>query len=112
MCRAVIPVTDSAHIRYEEDAQDEGKVPEPRWHKCRFNQGGAKSGEVLVSFVISEGIDFPFQVVADKIPMMGIEDHSVVKFDEYRVEINVLGLRNLRSAGIMPVKKAYINFLL
>ena len=30
--------------------------------------------------------------------------------DEYQVEINILGLRNLESVGILPVKKAFVKF--
>jgi hypothetical protein len=33
-----------------------------------------------------------------------------IEFKEYTVEINVLGLRNLQSAGLLPVKKPYIKF--
>ncbi len=29
---------------------------------------------------------------------------------EYLVDINILGLRDLQSVGILPVKKAYISF--
>ena len=35
----------------------------------------------------------------------------VVMFDEFRVELNVLGLRGLISPGLLPVKKAYIEFM-
>ncbi len=45
--------------------------------------------------------------------MMGIDNpRAVVPFAEYRVELNVLGLRNLASPGLLPVKKAYLDFLL
>ena len=45
--------------------------------------------------------------------MMGLDDPTaVVDFSEYRVELNVLGLRGLVSPGLLPVKKAYIDFLL
>ena len=30
--------------------------------------------------------------------------------EEYNVEVNVLGLRNLVSTGLLPIKKAYIKF--
>ena len=30
--------------------------------------------------------------------------------EEYKVEINVLGLRDLESVGLIPVKNAYIKF--
>jgi len=29
---------------------------------------------------------------------------------EFQVSMNILGLRNLQSPGILPVKKAFINF--
>lgn len=29
---------------------------------------------------------------------------------EFEVEINVLGLRNLISTGLLPIKKAYVKF--
>ena len=35
-----------------------------------------------------------------------LTDH--VKFEEFLVEINVLGLRALQSVGILPVKKAFV----
>ena len=41
-----------------------------------------------------------------------MDDSAVVRFDEYRVELNVLGLRGLVSPGLLPVKKAYIDFML
>ena len=31
-------------------------------------------------------------------------------FKEYNIEINVLGLRQLQSFGLMPVKKPFIKF--
>lgn len=31
-------------------------------------------------------------------------------FDEYKIDISVLGLRNLVSSGLLPVKKAYVQF--
>ena len=42
--------------------------------------------------------------------MMGVTDDAIVKFDEFRIEINVLGLRGLVSSGLLPVKKAYVQF--
>ena len=44
--------------------------------------------------------------------MMGTTDDAIVKFEEFRIEINVLGLRSLASPGLLQVKKAYIKFLL
>ena len=44
--------------------------------------------------------------------MMGVTDDAIVKFEEFKVEINVLGLRGLASPGLLEVKKAYIKFML
>jgi hypothetical protein len=33
---------------------------------------------------------------------------ETVEFKEFKVELNILGLRNLQSMGILPVKKAFI----
>ena len=33
-----------------------------------------------------------------------------IKVQEFSVDIHVLGLRNLESSGILPVKKPYIKF--
>ena len=35
---------------------------------------------------------------------------ETVNFSEYKIEINILGLRDLQSVGILPVKKAFIVF--
>ena len=54
-----------------------------------------------------------WKLETNKVKMMGMNDDSaVVRFDDYRVELNVLGLRGLVSPGLLPVKKAYIEFLL
>ena len=51
-------------------------------------------------------------VPLNEIQMMGFDEKAVVRFDEFRVELNVLGLRNLLSPGLLPIKKAYIDFML
>jgi hypothetical protein len=33
-----------------------------------------------------------------------------LKIDQFNIDINVLGLRNLVSTGLLPVKKAYTKF--
>ena len=62
---------------------------------------------------MTEEFDHNWVVPNSAVRMMGMEDDkAVVRFDEYRVELNVLGLRGLASPGLLPVKKAYIDFLL
>jgi len=62
MARCVIPVEESSHIIVSKEAgNDNGKPPEPKWHKCYFKQGGAPCGEILVSFVIADDYDYNFK---------------------------------------------------
>lgn len=81
-------------------------VPEPKWHDIRmgFDESLPAQGQVLCSFVVVQQ-DFEFQTpakyhrLADIIPMK-----------EFNLEINVLGLRQLESFGLMPIKKPFIRF--
>jgi hypothetical protein len=98
ICRAVIPIKE-AKVAFEED-----KVPRPEWHKCRLKQGAPECGEVLCSFSICSD-DFNF-----KTPVKYMNLMETVLFDEYNIEISILGLRDLQSVGILPVKKAFIVF--
>ena len=97
MCRAVIPVKDCA---YSED----DKITEPRWHPLRLKSGAPACGEILISFSIVRD-DFNF-----KTPLNYVDLNKFVAQSEYVVEINILGLRDLQSVGILPVKKAFISF--
>jgi hypothetical protein len=97
ICRAIIPVTD-AHVCYEDS------VPKPKWHECRLKSGAPVSGEILVSFSIVDA-DFNYKKTLKYMNLM-----ETVDFNEYKIELNILGLRNLQSMGILPVKKAFIQF--
>lgn len=84
-------------------AEDE-KVPKPKWHDCKLNAKAPKEGELLVSFSVVD-MDFNFPNLA--------KDQNLSKevpTDEYTVSCQILGLRELKSPGILPVKKAFINF--
>ena len=112
--RAVVHLKDSAHKRVTEDDDSVDLRPEvPKWHPVRFQSDSPKAGEILVSFVLTEEFDHNWKLPNESVKMMGLKDDSaVVRFDEYKVELNVLGLRGLVSPGLLPVKKAYIDFLL
>jgi len=97
--RAVINVKDSAFT------EDYEKLATPRWHPIRMSPSNTPQGEILVSFFIFNGIDGAQPKNLDK---KSIAD--TVKFDDYQIDIEVLGLRNLQSGGILPVKKAFIQF--
>ncbi len=95
ICRALI-FPSEAHISENDD------VPKPKWHPCRLKQGSATCGELLISFSIVAD-DFTY-----KTPLNYMDLMETVNFDDYNVEISILGLRNLQSVGILPVKKAFI----
>jgi hypothetical protein len=61
-------------------------------------------GEILVSWSIVAD-DFVY-----KLPLNYVNLKDEVDFKEFTVSINILGLRNLQSVGILPVKKAFIVF--
>jgi hypothetical protein len=92
----LIPIKEAA-VALEED-----RVPRPQWHKCRLKPGAPESGEVLISFsIVSDDFNF-------KTPVKYMNLMETVLFDEYTIEMNILGLRDLMSNGILPVKKAFI----
>jgi hypothetical protein len=97
ICRAIIPITEASWT-------DEDIVPRPKWHPCRLKAGAPMCGEVLCSFSIMED-DYTF-----KTPLAYLNLMETVNFAEYTIEINILGLRGLMSVGILPVKKAFIQF--
>ena len=97
LCRALIPLKDAAYSESDE-------IPTPKWHKCRLKPGAPECGEILVSFCIVDD-DFNF-----KVPLAYVDLVKFVPFNEYDVEINVLGLRDLQSVGYLPVKKAFVTF--
>jgi hypothetical protein len=59
---------------------------------------------MLVSFAVVED-DYSF-----KTPISYLKLTEVIDYKDFEVEINVLGLRNLESFGLMPIKKPFIRF--
>ena len=70
----------------------------------RFAEGEPMSGEILVSFSVSE-IDYNYIMPAPSVDLRGR-----VEFKEMDVNMLILGLRGLQSPGILPVKKAFVQF--
>jgi len=79
-------------------------VPRPKWHGCKLKPSAPDQGEILVSFSIVAD-DFGY-----KVPLNYVDLKKDVGFKEFTISINVLGLRDLQSVGILPVKKAFIVF--
>lgn len=80
------------------------KPPHPKWHTCTRYPGGAPCGQILISFDIVSP-DHEFGISLDKIDLCHFIPQNYVSF-----EIQVLGLRNLQSIGILPVQKATLTF--
>jgi len=59
---------------------------------------------MLVSFAVVVD-DFSF-----KIPINYLKLTQEIEYRDFNCEINILGLRNLESFGLMPVKKPFIKF--
>jgi hypothetical protein len=100
LSRATLRVSDIGE--YAED----DKVPTPTWFPLYFSQGGAMSGEILMSFAIVDD-DHTFDHNKKDVDL---PKEAGIVMQEYKVTMNILGLRNLQSAGMMPVKKANILF--
>jgi hypothetical protein len=79
-------------------------VPKPKWFPCRLKPGAPNCGEILASFSVVDD-DYSF-----KIPLNYLRLQESVEFCDMNININILGLRDLQSVGILPVKKAYIVF--
>jgi len=97
--RAIIDLNDCS-------LSEGDQIPDPRWHRLVMgtDKNAPAMGEILCSLALVED-DFNF-----KIPLnyMKLEEH--IEYKEQEVEINVLGLRQLQSFGLMPVKKPFIKF--
>lgn len=104
ICRSIIYRRDEKEPEKSAVISDDDTVLRPKWHECRLKQGSSVSGEVLISFsVVADDYNF-------KTPLAYMNIMDTVDFDENQVEISILGLRGLQSVGILPVKKAFIQF--
>ena len=60
--------------------------------------------------MVSFGIVDESQVKFDFVPLNTVDLRKDIPFKEYTIDINVLGLRELQSFGLLPVKKPFIKF--
>ena len=68
------------------------------------NETAPKIGEILCAFAIVD-TDFAFET-----PYNELRLSDFVETTELNIDINFLGLRELDSIGIFPVKKAFVRF--
>lgn len=105
--RSIIYLKDaSTNLEFGDDDDKCNDVPKPIWHDIRmgFDESQPATGQVLCSFVVARD-DFDFTTPAK---YMKLSDYVPTK--EYDLDINVLGLRELESFGLMPIKKPFIRF--
>ena len=78
-------------------SEDTYEAPRPEWYKLNMGTKDSEEGEVLLSFnLVDPGYPELFSIVPETI--------------EATVEINILGLRDLKpSVGWMPVNKAFLS---
>ena len=105
--RAVIYLKDAkTNLEHGDDEDMCNTVPKPDWHDIRigFDESTPPCGQVLCSFIVARD-DFDFETPAK---YLNLSDYVPTK--EYDMDINVLGLRQLESFGLMPIKKPFIKF--
>lgn len=106
-----------------DDLAEDDHIPDPKWYPVKYSMVSSwdpKSGaRLLVSFA---KIDFhdDFTIQPDEIYLdrqLYADDFKTIpiqmpdlKIDQFNIDINVLGLRDLVSTGLLPVKKAYVKF--
>jgi len=104
IARAVIPIRDEVTGEINISYSENDEIPRPKWHPMRLHAKAPPCGEVLVSFSIVPD-DYAFQT-----PLKYVNLSETVPTDEYFIDTRILGLRGLQSVGILPVKKAFIQF--
>lgn len=97
--RSIIKLSE-ASLSYNEE------IPRPQWHPVKLGYGKDEPtmGQILVSFNVLEPKK-AFKKSLDSIRL-------TPACEEYEITINVLGLRNLQSPGVLPVRKPFVKFML
>ena len=81
-------------------------IPVPKWHDIRRGNDDQSPvcGQVLCSIVVAS--DEPFKIPdASRVRLI-----KSVKTKIYNAQINILGLRELESFGILPIRKPFVRF--
>ena len=92
-------------VNNEEVDKKNGIMPPPaKWHDCHTSPTSPKTGEILVCYDVIYFQD-SFPGIYREIRLSKLIRMNIINF-----EILVLGLRDLQSVGILPVKKATCTF--
>ena len=82
VCRSIIPIAD---LKFSTDDE----VPRPEWFPCRLKPGAPQCGEILAAFsIVADDYNF-------KVPLKYMNLKENVPFEEFIININILGLRDL-----------------
>ena len=76
------------------------KIVKPKWHQLYLPKSNRPQGEILLSFYIFD------QKNKNKFRSINPIPETVL----YSLDINILGLRDIKPLSMMPIKKAYIKF--
>ena len=74
----------------------------PKWHQLYLPKSNAPLGEILLSFYIFDNNPNNLELIRKLKP--------VPKTTTYSLELNILGLRDIKPLAMLPIKKAYIKF--
>lgn len=89
----------SAIVTIEQKDLNPSELPKPKWVDLIYGKNGGKSGKVLLSVCCYNRQDL--------IPRTPYIAPDTMK---YYINMKILGLRELESTGILPVKRAFIKF--
>lgn len=107
-----------------EDLSTDDRIPIPKWYPVKYafdDKHDSETGPVVLASFACVEYDYDFLLPHENIALeekMYIPDTHPkqllempqLEIEEYNIEITVLGFRNLISAGLLPVKKAYAKF--
>ncbi len=96
---AVVALSEEAFIANKEELS---QAQAPQWHQLYFGNQ-AKMGKVLLSFAVLRKKHFHF------IPSPRRIQPIRIKKSKHHLKINILGLRDLQSTGIMPIKSVEVQ---
>ena len=69
--------------------------PKPTWIPLSYHRGDGQAGCILTSLSANQG---------------SMPSNMAPSSKKYYFKMKILGLRNLKSLGILPVKKAFVRF--
>ncbi|KAL4472061.1 hypothetical protein ABPG72_007110 [Tetrahymena utriculariae] len=91
---AIVDINEGVKYKYINFSKE---PPEAKWLNLYYNKNTV-SGKVLISFNIIDD---------DRSPLTQLR--IMPELETYEVSIKIFGLRNLKSSGLMPVKKPFIK---